>query len=90
MTPFDTGAYASRQSFVTGTAVKECARQLYDKILVYAKTLLPEAEARDAETGSWMDLCRGRPGIVTGGTCTGMLLQSYKLFGDHSRKYPDR
>ena len=47
VTPFDTGAYASRQSFVTGTAVKECAQQLYDKILVYAKTLLPEAEARD-------------------------------------------
>ena len=48
VTPFDTGAYASRQSFVTGTAVKECAQQLLsDKILVYAKTLLPEAEARD-------------------------------------------
>ena len=28
VTPFDTGAYASRQSFVTGTAVKECAQQL--------------------------------------------------------------
>ena len=47
VTPFDTGAYASRQSFVTGTAVKECAQQLYDKILVYAKTLLPEVETRD-------------------------------------------
>ena len=41
-TPFDTGAYASRQSFVTGTAVKECAEKLYDKILDYAKTLVPE------------------------------------------------
>ena len=47
VTPFDTGAYASRQSFVTGTAVKECAQQLYDKILVYARTLLPEVETRD-------------------------------------------
>ena len=41
-TPFDTGAYASRQSFVTGTAVKQCAELLRDKILAYAKTLLPE------------------------------------------------
>lgn len=40
--PFDTGAYASRQSFVTGTAVKECAKQLYDKIIAYTKTLVPE------------------------------------------------
>lgn len=47
VTPFDTGAYASRQSFVTGTAVKQCAELLYDKILAYAKTLLPEQETRE-------------------------------------------
>ena len=35
------GAYASRQSFVTGTAVRHCAEILRDKILAYAKTLLP-------------------------------------------------
>ncbi len=42
VTPFDTGAYASRQSFVSGTAVKECAELLKEKILDYAKTLMPE------------------------------------------------
>ena len=42
VTPFDTGAYASRQSFVTGTAVRECAEVMYRKILDYAETLLPE------------------------------------------------
>ena len=41
VTPFDTGAYASRQSFVTGTAVKECAQLLKQKILDYARTLVP-------------------------------------------------
>ena len=46
VTPFDTGAYASRQSFVTGTAVKQCALQLREKILAYAKTLL-ENETRE-------------------------------------------
>lgn len=46
VTPFDTGAYASRQSFVTGTAVRQCAELLYQKILDYAKTLLPN-ETRD-------------------------------------------
>lgn len=41
VTPFDTGAYASRQSFVTGTAVRQCAELMYQKILDYARTLLP-------------------------------------------------
>lgn len=40
VTPFDTGAYGSRQSFVTGTAIRQCAELLYQKILDYAKTLL--------------------------------------------------
>ncbi|MDD3796053.1 MAG: molybdopterin-dependent oxidoreductase, partial [Lachnospiraceae bacterium] len=42
VTPFDTGAYASRQTFVTGTAVRECAEKLKEKILEYAKELLLE------------------------------------------------
>ena len=46
VSPFDTGAYASRQSFVTGTAVRHCAEILRDKILAYAKTLLPEIDTR--------------------------------------------
>ncbi len=45
ITPFDTGAYASRQSFVTGTAVKKCAELMRRKILDYAQTLL-EGEER--------------------------------------------
>lgn len=47
VSPFDTGAYASRQSFVTGTAVRHCAELLRDKILAYAATLLPEADAKE-------------------------------------------
>ena len=35
-TPFDTGAYASRQTYVGGQAVMRTARQLKDKILEYA------------------------------------------------------
>ena len=38
VTPFDTGAYASRQSFVTGTVVKDCANSSEGKnLLAYAK-----------------------------------------------------
>ena len=44
VTPFDTGAYASRQSFVTGTAVRKCAELLREKILDYAKTLIDYKE----------------------------------------------
>ncbi len=47
VSPFDTGAYASRQSFVTGTAVRHCAEILSDKILAYAKTFLPEIDTRE-------------------------------------------
>ena len=47
VSPFDTGAYASRQSFVTGTAVRHCAEILRDKILAYAKTLLQENDTRE-------------------------------------------
>ena len=42
VSPFDTGAYGSRQSFVTGTAVKECALLMEKKILDYARKLLPD------------------------------------------------
>ncbi|POP31777.1 xanthine dehydrogenase molybdenum-binding subunit XdhA [Lactonifactor longoviformis] len=44
VTPFDTGAYASRQSYVTGNAVKQCALQLKEKILAYARTLLNDTD----------------------------------------------
>ena len=36
VTPFDTGAYASRQSYVSGKAVKKTAEMMKDKILEYA------------------------------------------------------
>lgn len=48
ITPFDTGAYASRQTYISGTAVKECAELLKKKILSYARTLISE-EYKDQE-----------------------------------------
>lgn len=36
ITPFDTGSYASRQSFVTGAAVKKAAVEVRDKVLAIA------------------------------------------------------
>lgn len=36
VTPFDTGAYASRQTYVSGKAVKKTAEMMKDKILEYA------------------------------------------------------
>ena len=49
ISPFDTGAYASRQTFVTGTAVRHCAELLRDKILAYARTLLPDLDTAELE-----------------------------------------
>lgn len=37
ITPFDPGSYASRQSFVTGAAVKKAALEVRDKVLEFAK-----------------------------------------------------
>jgi xanthine dehydrogenase molybdenum-binding subunit len=37
ITPFDTGAYASRQSYVAGAAVKKAALEVRDKVLARAK-----------------------------------------------------
>ncbi|MEG2291375.1 MAG: xanthine dehydrogenase molybdenum-binding subunit XdhA [Clostridium sp.] len=36
ITPFDTGSYASRQTFVSGAAVKKCALEIKDKVLELA------------------------------------------------------
>lgn len=43
VTPFDTGAYASRQSYVTGWAVRKTAESFKAKLLAYAAELLPDA-----------------------------------------------
>ncbi len=42
ITPFDTGAYASRQTYVGGMAVRETAQQLRTKILAAASNLLQQ------------------------------------------------
>ncbi len=46
VTPFDTGSYASRQTFVTGAAVKKAAMEIRDKVLILAtrKTGLDKEE----------------------------------------------
>ena len=73
VSPFDTGAYASRQSFVTGTAVRHCAEILRDKILAYAKTLLPEIDTRE--------------GNLSCGSGRRELLQPYKFIRIDSRSF---
>lgn len=53
VSPFDTGAYASRQTYVSGMAVKETAGQFKAKILDYAAEMLGcPAEALDISGGN--------------------------------------
>lgn len=51
--PFDTGAYASRQTYVTGMAIKQTGEQFRQKLLDYAAELLErpagELDVRDGE-----------------------------------------
>ncbi len=48
VTPFDTGAYASRQTYVSGQAVIRTARQLKEKILDYVGAI-SDLEAQDLD-----------------------------------------
>ena len=41
--PFDTGAYASRQTYVTGKAIKKVGEEFREKLLAYAAELFPDA-----------------------------------------------
>lgn len=45
VTPYDAGAYASRQTFVSGTACKEAGQKLRAKILAFAKGLYPDSQS---------------------------------------------
>ena len=56
--PFDTGAYASRQTYVTGMAIKKCGELLRERILTYAGEML----SRDPQG---LDL-RGKDIVDTG------------------------
>lgn len=49
-TPFDTGAYASRQTYVTGKAVRKCAEELRDRILAYGAYMLNHVSTDMART----------------------------------------
>ena len=44
VTPYDSGAYASRQTYVSGTAVKKAGETLHKKIIDYAHYLFPSAQ----------------------------------------------
>ncbi len=44
VTPYDSGAYASRQTYVSGTAVKKAGEQLRSKILEFASYIYPNAQ----------------------------------------------
>ncbi len=48
--PLDFGAYASRQSYVSGMAVKDCAEQFRHRILEYAAYMLNHADTDMVKT----------------------------------------
>lgn len=86
VSPFDTGAYASRQSFVTGTAVRHCAEILRDKILAYAKTLLPEIDTRELTLkDNWIWV--GDEQAISCGSGRREPLQPYKFIRIDSRSF---
>lgn len=56
VSPFDTGAYASRQTYVSGTACKMTGESLRGKILDYAARMLKRpAEGLDIQDGNIVD-----------------------------------
>ena len=56
ITPFDTGAYASRQTYVSGMAVKKAGLIFKDRILDYAAYMLDrEKDSMDIENNTVVD-----------------------------------
>jgi len=60
VSPYDTGAYASRQTYVTGMAVRRTAEMFKEKVLDYAAEMLKQPkDDLDIEAGSIVD-AKGR------------------------------
>ena len=57
--PFDTGAYASRQTYVTGHAIKKAGELFRERLLSYARELLPEAGELDVRDAAVVDAATG-------------------------------
>lgn len=57
--PFDTGAYASRQTYVTGHAIRRTGERFREKLLRYARELLPEAGELDVRGRDIVDARSG-------------------------------
>lgn len=51
LTPYDTGTFASSQTFVCGNAVTLAAQDARDKLLAQIKEIEPEADVQNANTG---------------------------------------
>lgn len=54
ITPFDMGAYASRQTYISGNAVKMAAEDAKAQLLKYASMMLSEKEAALDITDRWV------------------------------------
>lgn len=63
MTPFDTGAYASRQTYVAGQAVARTARKLRERILAYAGTIVG-MDSRDLDIAAGNIVAAQTPDII--------------------------
>ena len=73
VTPFDTGAYASRQTYVSGMACKKCALEFRQKVLEYAAYMLNH-DVTDLSKTVYADLVKeaaGKVRQVLGASCRG-------------------
>ena len=62
--PFDTGAYASRQTYVTGHAIKKAGLLFREKVLAYARELLKRPGELDIRGREVVDAASGE-GLLT-------------------------
>ncbi|MBV8041302.1 xanthine dehydrogenase molybdenum-binding subunit XdhA, partial [Pluralibacter sp.] len=63
ITPFDPGAFASRQSYVAAPALREAARQLRDKIIQHAAEMLHQSSLNLTIRHGMIEMT-DRPGIT--------------------------
>ena len=78
----DTGAYASRQTYVTGKAIKRAGEIFRDKVLDYAAELTDLDQALDIRGRDVVSTVSGAP-VLHGGPGDGGLLLSAALCPHH-------
>ncbi len=79
ITPFDTGAYASSTTYITGNAVKKCALQVYEQIIEAASEMLSTEREKLIAVDGTVSSSDGKKSLSYGEICAYRLYTSGQI-----------